>query len=229
MARGRNNPLESLFDRMTQLPWWAGVIAALLSGLTLHGIVRVLDQGNAELSGTSGQAAFAALRGLAAGLQFLLPALFLAAAAASAWVIYRHHRNYAAVAGERGHAALELLSWREFENLVGEFFRRKGFSVEQRGGREADGGVDLVASIGGDRYLVQCKHWRVQRVGVKVVREICGVAAAESAAGVFVVTSGSFTDEARRFVEENRIDIELITGEQLRRMIRGLDTAAQPQ
>jgi restriction system protein len=229
MARGRNNPLESLIDRMTQLPWWAGVIAALLSGLTLHALVRVQDPGAVEISGASAPPALAALRGLTAGLQFLLPALFLAAAAASAWVKYQHRRNYAAVAGEHGHAALELLSWREFENLVGEFFRRKGFSVEQRGGCEADGGVDLVASIGEDRYLVQCKHWRVQRVGVKVVREICGVAAAEGAAGVFVVTSGSFTEEARRFVEENRIDIELITGEQLRRMIRGLEAAAQPQ
>jgi restriction system protein len=145
----------------------------------------------------------------------------------SGWLHYKQHKNYADVAGERGHVALELLSWREFEHLVGEFFRRKGFIVEQRGGRESDGGIDLVASIGEDRYLVQCKHWRVQRVGVKVVREISGVAAAQGAAGVFVVTSGTFTDEARRFVEENRIDIELIAGEQLRRMIRGLETAGQ--
>ena len=65
----------------------------------------------------------------------------------------------------------------------------------------------------------------MQRVGVKVVREICGVAAAENAAGVFVVTSGAFTDEARRFVDENRIDIELIAGDQLRRMIQGLEVA----
>ncbi|MBX3651289.1 MAG: restriction endonuclease [Burkholderiales bacterium] len=226
MARGRNNPLESLIGRATRWPWWAGVFAALLSGLVLHGLVYLLAPGNAEFSGLPQHAALAALRSLATGLQVLLPAFFLAAAAASAWTAFRHRRNYAAVSGERGHAALELLSWREFENLVGEFFRRKGFSVEQRGGREPDGGVDLVASIGGDRYLVQCKHWRVQRVGVKVVREICGVAAAEGAAGVFVVTSGSFTEEARRFVEENRIDIELITGEQLRRMILGLENKA---
>ncbi|MDP3715979.1 MAG: restriction endonuclease, partial [Burkholderiales bacterium] len=45
----------------------------------------------------------------------------------------------------------------------------------------------------------------------------------EGAAGVFVVTSGSFTEEARRFVAENRIDIELITGGQLRQMIRELE------
>ncbi len=229
MARSGAHPLELLVDHMARRPWWAGVLAALLSGLLLQVLMHIIIPGNGAAPGGPWSAFRAAAGSMAQGLQYLLPLFFLGAAAVSAWLDFRHRRNYAAVAGERGHAALELLSWREFENLVGEFFRRKGFSVEQRGGHEADGGVDLVASIGEDRYLVQCKHWRVQRVGVKVVREICGVAAAEGAAGVFVVTSGSFTDEARRFVEENRIDIELITGDQLRRMIRGLDAAVQPR
>jgi len=229
MARGRTHPLELLVDTMARWPWWAGVFAALVSGLLLQVLIYLIIDGGEATPDGPWSAWRTVAPGLAQGLQYLLPLFFLGAAAISGWLDFRRHRNYAAVAGERGRAALELLSWREFENLVGEFFRRKGFRVEQRGGREADGGVDLVASIGEDRYLVQCKHWRMQRVGVKVVREICGVAAAEGAAGVFVVTSGSFTDEARRFVEENRIDIELITGEQLRLMIRGLDAAAQPQ
>ena len=80
-----------------------------------------------------------------------------------------------------------------------------------------------MASIGEHRYLVKCKHWRVQRVGVAVVRDQCRIAETEGAAGIFVVTSSSFTGEARRFVEKNRIAIELITGERLRQMIRGLD------
>ncbi|MDP1674314.1 MAG: restriction endonuclease [Burkholderiales bacterium] len=223
MARGRTHPLESLIDTMARWPWWAGVLAAMVSGLLLQALMYFTISGSDAPSGGSWSAFGAATGGLVQGLQYLLPVFFLVAAAMSAWLDFRRRRNYAAVAGERGHAALELLSWREFENLVGEFFRRKGFHVEQRTGGEADGGVDLVASIGEDRYLVQCKHWRVQRVGVKVVREICAVAAAEGAAGVFVVTSGSFTEEARRFVAENRIDIELITGGQLRQMIRGLE------
>lgn len=223
MASRRKNPLEDLFELATQLPWWIGVSAALLSWAVLQWLIRTPP----PLAFPSDVVILPVLRGIATGLQYLLPAVFLTAAGLSAWQRYRRHKNYADVAGERGHVALELLSWREFEHLVGEFFRRKGFSVDQRGGRESDGGIDLVASIGEDRYLVQCKHWRVQRVGVKVVREICGVAAAEGAAGVFVVTSGMFTEEARRFVEENRIDIELIAGEQLRRMIRGLETGTR--
>lgn len=222
MAGRRKNLIENIVELTALWPWWVGVLAALVSGAVLYGLLHT-----PPLSFPGDDVIQPVLRGLVTGLQYLLPAVSLAFAVLSAWLRYKQHKNYADVAGERGHVALELLTWREFEHLVGEFFRRKGFMVERRGGHDPGSGVDLVASIGEDRYLVQCKHWRMQRVGVKVVREICGVAAAESAAGVFVVTSGNFTEEARRFVEENRIDIELIAGDQLRRMIQGLEAAAK--
>lgn len=227
MARQSNQLLTDIFDVVARLPWWAGAGLALVSYPVFHQIAVM----EITVSTGSGMAAAAVikglLRGLAAVLQFVLPPLFFAAAAIPAWNRYRQRRNYAAVAAERGQDALEMLSWGDFERLVGDFFRHKGFNVQHRGGKSPEGGVDLVARIGDDRYLVQCKHWRVQRVGVTVVREICGVTAAEGAAGAFVVTSGSFTDEARRFVAENRIAIELITGDQLHRMIRALEESAQ--
>lgn len=215
MARKGSDLPGNIIDAIARMPWWAGVALAFVAWLGFQRLALI--EAETAIDGV--------LRGLAAAFQYMLPSLLCAAAAISAWVHYRQYRNYANVAGECGQDALEMLSWREFEQLVGEYFRRKGFNVEHRSGRRPDGGVDLVARIGDDRYLVQCKHWRVQRVGVAVVREICNVAAAEGAAGVFVVTSGSFTDEARRFVTENRIDIELITGERLHRMIRGLEAA----
>lgn len=227
MTRKGSDLLGNILDSIALMPWWAGAGLAVVAYFLFREIAAV------EIVVTAGASAAAAplvqdmLRGLAMVLQHALPAAFVLAALISAWIRYRRYRNYANVAGELGQDALEMLSWREFEQLVGDFFRRKGFSVEHRGGRLPDGGVDLVASIGEDRYLVQCKHWRVQRVGVAVVREICGVAAAEGAAGVFVVTSGSFTEEARKFVAENRIDIELITGERLHKMIRGLEASTQ--
>lgn len=215
MASGGARRLHELVNALLRWPWWAGVAVAALAWAALSGVAAALRPAPGP----------ALLRGSVLLLQWLLPLLCLAASALGAWLRYRRRKNYRDVASEQGHAALERLSWREFEAVVAEFFRRKGFTVEDRGGGEDDGGVDLVAGIGEDRYLVQCKHWRVQRVGVKVVRALCAVAAAEGAAGVFVVTSGSFTDEARRYVEDNRFDIELITGDRLRSMIQGLEAS----
>jgi len=54
------------------------------------------------------------------------------------------------------------MGWRDLERLVGEMFRKRGFKVTGFGGRGPDGGVDLGLSRGGERFLVQCKHWKKQ-------------------------------------------------------------------
>lgn len=227
MSRRKINSVEDIVELTAQLPWRVGVVAAVLSCVALYGVARLALPAAHEADSAMAEAAVPVLRGLTMAGMVLLPLLFLAVAGLSGWLHYKDQRNYADMFSERGRFLLQHLSWREFENLVGEFYRRKGFSVERRSGRMPEGRVDLVASIGEDRYLVQCKHWRVQRVGVAVVRDLCRIAELEGAAGIFVVTSGSFTDEARRFVEQNRIAIELITGERLRQMIRGLDNTPQ--
>ena len=110
------------------------------------------------------------------------------------------------VARSKATDALDGMSWREFEMLVGEGFRLQGYQVVETGGGGADGGVDLVLTKtgknGGEKFLVQCKQWRAFKVGVDVVRELYGVMAARGATGGFVVTSGRFTDEAVSFVGE---------------------------
>ena len=109
------------------------------------------------------------------------------------------------------------MTWLEFESLVGEFFRKQGYSVVAQGGAGPDGGVDVLLKKGSDRYLVQCKHWRALRVGVQPVRELYGVMAAQRVAGGFLVTSGGFTEEADRFAAGR--EIKLIDGQALQRGI----------
>ncbi len=87
-----------------------------------------------------------------------------------------------------------------------------------------DGGIDLVIIKDGKRYLVQCKQWRSQKVGVKVVREMFGLVAAENAAGGIVITSGQLTLEAGKFATGK--PLELVDGEQLATMI---DTVQKEQ
>jgi restriction system protein len=103
--------------------------------------------------------------------------------------------------------ALALMSWRDFERLVSEAFRQRGFTVTGFGGNGPDGGVDLGLMKNGERFLVQCKHWRKQQVGVTVVRELNGVIAALGANGGYVVTGGQFTREAQEFAQKTKIQL----------------------
>lgn len=145
--------------------------------------------------------------------QYVVPLICLGGAALSAWrrrtrrqLIHRATDNDAA-------AAIDGLSWQQFEQLIGEAFRLQGYSVVETGGSGTDGGVDLVLSKGREKFLVQCKHWRAFKVGVEIVRELYGVMAARGAAGGFVVTSGRFTAEAEKFAQGR--NVTLLNGQQL--------------
>ena len=107
--------------------------------------------------------------------------------------------------------------------LVGESFRRKGYTVKETGGGGADGGIDLEMSLNGQKYLGQCKQWKAFKVGVKVVREFFGVIVANGAKGGFVVTSVVFTDDAVSFAEDK--NITLIDGGKLVKIINGAQAA----
>lgn len=127
------------------------------------------------------------------------------------------------VAASTATNALDGMTWREFEILVGEAFRRNGFQVMETGGNGADGGVDLVLRKNNEKFFVQCKQWKAYKVGVDVVRELYGVMAAHGAAGGFVVTSGRFTDAATEFAQGR--NLKLIDGPVLLKLIQHAKTS----
>jgi restriction system protein len=214
--RKKSSPLDDMIELVSMLPWWAGAVMAPICYVLLHAwAVRVAAEMTIKPQLTSG--IYYALASIG---QYLLPFICLAGAAVSAW--RRHQRKTLAdnVSAAKSADVLEGMSWREFELLVGEGFRRKGFQVEELGGAGADGGVDLVLRKGGEKYLVQCKQWRAYKVNVQVVRELYGVMAASGAAGGFVVTSGRFTADAREFAEGR--NVELMDGKALFELIRSV-------
>ena len=119
------------------------------------------------------------------------------------------------------------LSWRQFESLVSEAFRRKGFLVLDNIEDGPDGGVDLRLRKNGQVVFVQCKHWKARSVGVKVVRELYGVMAAKNVKHGIVVTYGEFTSEAREFGKAN--SIALIDGPKLTQMIASVQQSGNMQ
>ncbi len=118
--------------------------------------------------------------------------------------------------------AIAALSWRDFEKLIGETFRGRGFQVTGFGSHAADGAADLALVKTGERFLVQCKHWRKHEVGVLAVRELHSALEGVGAQGGYVLTAGGFTREAREFARSTRI--ELIGGRALIAWLRGRRT-----
>jgi restriction system protein len=96
---------------------------------------------------------------------------------------------------------LTSLEWKRFETVCAEYFRMTGYiPKETRIG--ADGGVDIwVYKPGSEKPfgIVQCKAWTTYKVGIKPVRELFGVMAAEGVANGMFITSGEFTSEALAF------------------------------
>ena len=225
MARRRQSLIEAIIAATGKLPWWGGVMLAVASYVGLHSVATTEVAAVAQ-PGQMGQSVASLMyRSLTAVGQYVLPFVFLLGAALSAYGRYKRGALHAQVARSPDHGALNNMSWQQFEAVVGEAFRRQGYSVRESGGGGADGGVDLVMKKDGETFLVQCKQWRATRVGVTIVRELYGVMAAQGAVGGFVVTSGVFTDEAAAFARGK--NIELMDGRALHALIAGVEAPAR--
>ncbi|MCP8467885.1 restriction endonuclease [Pseudomonas sp. ZM23] len=216
--RRRTSAIEDLIEIASRLPWWVSLLIALGSWLILHLIASSQPDVPKDLHQMGQSVAGQLIRTFAFFGQFVLPAVFVIGAIGSVLARAERKKLRANVANARESGqTIEGISWREFELLVGETFRRKGFTVIEKGGNGPDGGVDLVLHLGTDKYLVQCKQWKAINVGVTVIREFFGVMAAEGAAGGFVVTSGKYTQEAKAFADGR--NIQLVDGILLKRWI----------
>ncbi len=225
--RKKTSPAEGLMEVVALLPWWAGVVLALLSYFLLHQ-VAAQPAAVAVQSGQIGTVMTQSIwRGLATAGQYVLPMILLVGAGLSAWRQRERSQLVKNVTAGKAADVLDGMTWQQFERLVGEAFRLQGYRVMETGGGGADGGVDLVLNKDGEKHLVQCKQWRAFKVGVDVVRELYGVMAAKGAAGGFVVTSGRFTEEAMSFAEGR--NVRLIDGPKLHGMIRQAQGSARPQ
>ncbi|WP_411726745.1 restriction endonuclease [Methyloglobulus sp.] len=220
MARRKDGVLDDLLGIAKMLPWWSDVGIALITYFWLHNVasnevaLAVQPGKMGEFLGSQMSKTFATIG------QYLLPFVFSLGAVLS-FFDRKKREHLLSETKQRGKQNVLLdMSWREFEMLVGEVFRQRGFTVVEIGGNGPDGGVDLVLKKNGETHLVQCKQWKAYKVGVEVVRELYGVMAAKGAVSGYVVTSGVYTNEAKAFA--NGRNIELIDGSKLTQMIQGV-------
>jgi restriction system protein len=126
--------------------------------------------------------------------------------------------------GERSLDSLRAMRWPEFEELIAETFRQRGYSVEKTGHGGLDGDIDLILRKEGRTELVQCKLWKTKQMHIATVREVWGLVAHHSANAVKIVCSGSFDFDAAQFARDKAID--LIDGDRLIQLVSGLGASS---
>ena len=218
MARQKSSGFEDWVMIAAKLPWWLALLLAGASYAGLHGYA-----GTPVPTSTEPQKMFDVVgptmwRTLAMFGQYVVSAVFVLGACVSAWKSRTRSKLAASVTADPTASALNQMSWREFELVVGEAFRQRGYKVNERGGGGPDGGVDLVIRKGSESTVVQCKQYRATQVSVAVVRELFGAMTAEGASGGMVVSLGSFTRDAQAFASGR--NIQLVTGIQLQRLLQ---------
>ncbi len=121
MARKSN--FEFLIEALSILPWWSNLIVGIASYFLFHHFAQApmppMEAGPQSVAPLM-------LRGISNGLQYIFPMLFGLAAIVSGLKRIRR-RNL--LERQTGLESIKALHWREFEQLVGEIYRKQGYTV----------------------------------------------------------------------------------------------------
>jgi restriction system protein len=106
-------------------------------------------------------------------------------------------------------SVFQVIEWRRFEAVCELLFAQAGFEARTQS-HGPDGGVDVwlySKHAQGPALVVQCKHWRSKRVGVKEMREFLGVMASNQLKRGTYATTSTFTSDAVEFAKRNGIHL----------------------
>jgi len=126
----------------------------------------------------------------------------------------------------RNYSDIYSLAPRKFEELIGDIYKSLGYEVKLTQ-QTNDGGCDLVLleSSRDEQILVECKRYAESRkVGVGLVRQLCGALVENEASKGVMVTSSGYSRDAEQYAKNiysthHRLSIDLRSAEDLLRCV----------
>ena len=120
---------------------------------------------------------------------------------------------------------IQMIDAKAFERLTQRLLRESGFTRVEVSGKPGDGGIDgvgvLRVNLISFQVLFQCKRWKGS-VGSEIVRNFRGAMQGRADKGL-VITTGTFTTDARKeATRDGAPAIDLIDGEALCGLMKGL-------
>jgi len=166
-------PKESLFSILSRSPWWLSVMIAA----AIFALVRMFLP---DFAASFAALPFLVIAGYALWRQMRVPSV----------------TNVAEMLGK-----LRAMSWEDFSAVIGEAFRRDGYTVTEIPGSAAD----FELRKNGRVSIVCCKRWKVAQTGAGPLRELYAAKQTQDAQECIYVAAGDFTANARAYATEKGV------------------------
>ena len=178
----------NIFDFLAQIPWWICVtLSASFYLLLQYGIPYFENQGAlVNEAHISLGPVFAPVVALA----FLAPVTF-------SFLKFSRKKKLHDLREEI--KSIQELSWQQFKEQVSEAYGNAGYLILDNDPFTSDPSFDLVMRKSANLYLLQSRYWRNRKLGLREVKKLFSLMHEKQASGIFLLTTGIFTKEARRY------------------------------
>jgi restriction system protein len=186
----------NVIEFLAQIPWWVSVSLSAVVYIALKFLVPYVEAQSTLVNEV--HVAFDPVFAPLVALAFLSPVTFS---------LLKFNRKKRLQDLKTEIQAIQELSWLEFKILVAEAYKRIGYMVLENSAFASDPSVDLVVRKGANLYLVQCRYWQNRKLGKREIKNLYSLMLDKHASGVFLLTTGVFTNEARYYAASRPVNL----------------------
>ena len=192
----------NLFDFLAQIPWWVSVsLSASFYLFFQYGIPFFENQG-----------ALVNDAHVSLGPVFA-PVIALALLAPVTFSFFKSNKQKKLHELREDITEIQELSWTELNDKVAIAYKKAGYMIMDNDPYTSDPSIDLVMRKSANLYLLQSRYWRNRKVSLREVKKLSAIMHEKQASGIFLLTTGIFTKNTRRYAIGRPIN--LIDGIQL--------------
>ena len=186
----------NIIDFLAQIPWWISVTLSATFYVLLKFVVPYFETQSTLVN--EDHVLFGPVWAPLVALAFLSPVTFS---------LLKFNRKKKLQDLKEEIQSIQELSWQEFKTLVAEAYRQAGYIILENSTFTSDPSVDLVLRKGANLYLVQCRYWQNRKLGKREVKNLFSLMLDKQASGVFLLTTGIFSNEARYFAASKPVNL----------------------
>jgi len=195
----------NIFDFLAQIPWWVSVTLSASFYLLLQYVIPYFENQGTLINEVH----------ISLGPVFA-PVIALALLVPVTFSFLKSSRKKKLHDLREEIKSIQELPWKQFSEQVAEAYGNMDYLILEND-FTTDLSVDLVLRKSANLYLLQSRYWRNRKVGLREVKKLSALMHEKQASGIFLLTTGIFTKNARRFAIGRPIN--LVDGIQLAELL----------